>query len=88
MIKKVFTLFDNKAEVYLPPFFENTKGSAIRAIQDGMRAEGSMLSSHKKDLCLVHIGLYDDNIGEIKSVEKEVIGDLIDLDPILEKNNN
>lgn len=82
MIKKIYTIYDSKAEVYLQPFYEKTDGSAIRAIQDNMKQDDSMLQVHKSDLTLFCIGEYDDNDGTIvgKTVKKN-LGTLIDLDP-------
>jgi hypothetical protein len=87
MIKKVFTLYDCKAEMYLQPFFSRTNGSAIREIQDGMKKEDSILSVHKNDLSLIALGTYDDSNGALVPFDAKVnMGTLVDLDPNLESN--
>ncbi len=82
MIKKVFTLYDSASELYLPPFYQTTKGAAIRDIQDGMKKNDSILSVHKEDLTLYEIGEYDDNTAALHAtLPRVLIGQLKDLEP-------
>lgn len=61
MIKQVFTVYDSKAEMYMPPFMAFNKGEAIRSFSDAAKDPKSMIYAHPEDYTLFHIGEYDDN---------------------------
>lgn len=56
----MFTVFDNKAEIYLKPFYEQSIGVAVRNFGDTADDEQSQLNKHSSDFELMHIGVYDD----------------------------
>jgi len=60
MKHKVFSVFDDKAKAYLPPFFLHTSGMAFRAFQDACRDEGHQFCKHPEDYVLFEIGEFDD----------------------------
>ncbi len=64
MIRRVFTVYDNKAEMFMTPFFEITKGQAIRAFQDVTHNKDHAFNRHPDDYALFDLGTYDDNSGQ------------------------
>ena len=56
---KVFTVYDNKAEAYLQPFFMRTKGEAIRAFADSVNDPNHMFNRHPEDFTLFELGEFD-----------------------------
>lgn len=59
MIQRIFTVYDSKAEVYLPPFYFGAVGEAIRAFQDSARDEKHQFFRHAEDYTLFQIGEFD-----------------------------
>lgn len=62
MRKLVYALRDNKAN-FLTPSFEINEGTAIRALQNALYDDKSILYTHAKDFDLYKIGEYDDESG-------------------------
>ncbi len=60
MLHQVFTVYDQKAEAYLPPFFFTTLGQAIRAFADSTNDPNHMFNKHPEDYTLFVLGTYDD----------------------------
>lgn len=77
MIKKVFTVYDEKSEAYLQPFFMDTVGQAIRAIQDCMGDANHAFSRHTADYTLFQVATYDDSKGIFES-DKKSLGSLLE----------
>lgn len=62
---KIFSVYDSKAEVYLPPFFMRTRGEAIRAFTSTSNDPESNISRFPLDFGLVELGEYDELKGRI-----------------------
>ncbi len=60
MIHKIFTIYDDKAEFYLQPFFFKTAGQATRAFQESCNEPGHQFYKHPEDFTLFELGTYDD----------------------------
>lgn len=60
MIHKIFTVFDCKAEAYLPPFLLHAKGQAIRAFTDMANDPNHVFNKHPEDYTLFELGEFDD----------------------------
>ncbi len=75
----IFTIYDSKAEAFLPPFFMHQKGMAIRAFTDSVNNEQSQISLHPADYNLFHIGEFDDNSAEITITTKTPMGNGIEF---------
>lgn len=60
MIHQVFTIYDSKGEVYLPPFCSRTKGEALRMFQETANDLKSNICKYPSDFTLFHLGAYDD----------------------------
>lgn len=61
MITNAYTLFDNKALVYSPPFFVNTDGAAVRMVQDICNDLNTQIGRHPGDFVLYCIGTFSDS---------------------------
>lgn len=64
---KVFSIFDEKAEVYGQPFFMPHNGLALRAFSDLVGEVGTNVNKHPSDFKLYVLGSYDDVSGKIVS---------------------
>lgn len=64
---KIFSIFDVKAEAYLPPFFLPTVGMATRAFKDCVNQQGHQFCENPGDYTLFELGEFDDVKGEIQT---------------------
>lgn len=55
-----FTIYDNKALQYHPPFFAATDGAAVRMLRDLVEDPNSNIGRHPADYVLYRCGVYDD----------------------------
>lgn len=67
MIKRIFGIFDIKAEVYLNPFFETTTGQATRAFSDAINQPDSPFGRHPNDFSLRELGTFENESGVLVS---------------------
>ena len=65
----VFAVFDSAAGAYLPPFFMQTTGLAVRAFTEACNDSGHQFHRHSGDYTLFRIGLFDENTGSLFSLE-------------------
>lgn len=63
-----FSVYDEKAAVFSPPFFMSTQGQAIRMFGDLVNDKQSSLSKHPADYRLFCLGEFDQSSGELKGV--------------------
>lgn len=63
MVLKMFTVYDAKAEAYLPPMFLTTKGLATRSFAAAVNDKGHDFNKYATDYSLYEIGEYDDSKG-------------------------
>lgn len=76
----LFSVFDEKAAAYLPPFTFAQKGQAIRAFTDTLADENSQIAKHPEDYTLFELGAYDDATGLIDPhPTPQVIGKAIEF---------
>jgi len=66
MIQFIYSINDNKAQAYLPPFFLHNKNIAIRHFADCVKDKNHQFAKNPEDYSLWEIGEFDDNTGEIK----------------------
>lgn len=78
MNMKIFSIFDEKTEVYSKPFYELTIGSAIRVFSDAANDPQSPFSKHPEDYTLFLIGDFDDNTGEVTNEQHNNLGSCLD----------
>lgn len=80
MIKKIFSIYDEKSEAYLQPFFFDTNGQAIRTIVDCISDPNHNFSRHTSDYTLFLIGEFDDQTAKMESC-KTALGNLVEFKP-------
>lgn len=59
MIIRAYTVYDNKALTYSPPFFVSTDAAAVRMVQDLVDDTGTQVGRHPKDFSLFFVGEFD-----------------------------
>lgn len=69
----LFTVYDEKAEVFMPPFFVPTIGLATRAFSDCVNGE-HQFAKHPQDYTLFQLGHFDDSNAEMISATKKSLG--------------
>lgn len=63
MLLRAYSIFDNKALQYHPPFFASTDGAAVRSLTDLANDLQTQIGRHPGDYVLFCIGEYDDQKG-------------------------
>lgn len=63
---KVFTVYDSKAELYLPPFYAPATGAGLRSFEQAASSEGHQFNSHGADYTLFEIGEFNEVNGHIE----------------------
>lgn len=72
MIHKMFTIFDSKAEAFLPPFFLPTKAMAVRVFTDCVNDEEHNWGKHPEDYTLFQLGNWNDSSAVIEMDEPKI----------------
>jgi hypothetical protein len=65
MIHNIFSVYDNKAEAFLPPFVLPKHEMAIRTFADSINNPETQLFLHPADYTLFTLGTFDDELGKI-----------------------
>lgn len=65
MEHKIFSIYDQKAYAYLPPFTLPRMEMAVRTFSDCVNATDHAFGKHPADYTLVELGTYDDAKGHI-----------------------
>jgi hypothetical protein len=86
MIKKMYSIYDVKAEAFFPPFYTETEGLALRMIMETLSDPNSNLSKYPADFTLFYLGEFDDNTAEI-TYDKKPMGTMIEYMPQVNKED-
>jgi hypothetical protein len=78
MVKKMFSVFDEKSDAFLQPFFLDTIGQAVRAITDCVIDSNHQFSRHPSDYTLFLLGEFDDATGSV-AFDKKSLGNLVEF---------
>lgn len=78
MIKKVFSVYDEKSEAFLQPFFLDTIGQATRAMTDCVTDVNHQFCRHSSDYTLFILGEFNDSNAEF-TLEKKSLGCLVEF---------
>jgi len=62
---KVFSVRDDKAEIYMRPFFAQTIAEACRMWKDAASDENTSFFRHPEDFCLFEVGDFDTEFGTL-----------------------
>jgi len=61
MKHKIYSVYDQKAEAYLPPFFLPAKGVAIRTFSEACNDPEHQFGKYPADYTLMELGTFDDS---------------------------
>lgn len=70
----IFTIYDNKSELYNNPFVQKTTGAAIRAFTSLVEDEQTDIARHPSDYELFEIGEFDPESGQISGAKLKNLG--------------
>ena len=75
----LFTVYDAKAEIYLPPFFVPTVGIATRAFSDAINSDTHQFGKHPHDYTLFRLGSFDDHDASISDQTPKSLGNGVEF---------
>lgn len=81
----IFSVYDEKAEAYLQPFFALTKGSALRAFADAVNDPKHEFARHAADYTLFQIGFFDQETGFVESERPVPLGNAVEFREVEEE---
>ncbi len=62
MKHRIFSIFDVKAQAYLPPFCLGETGMAVRVFSDCVNSSDHQFGKHPGDYTLFELGSFDDSV--------------------------
>lgn len=68
-MKKVYSVYDSKAEAFKPPFVAVSRGVAVRMIRAAAMDEATELHKFGADFTLFEIGEFDERTGRVEHLE-------------------
>jgi len=71
-MEKVYTIWDAKVEVYMPPFLAMNKGEAIRRCENWMLDPNTPFARTPQDFSLFEIAEFDLPTGQFHLYEKKI----------------
>lgn len=69
MILKIYSIWDQKGEIFNTPFYQRTHGEAERSFKQVVNDEKSNLCRYPEDYDLYYLGEYDDQTGKMMPKE-------------------
>jgi len=73
MILGVYSVFDIKANAFMPPFYMHNNAIAIRAFTDSVKGKEHAFALNPEDYTLFKLGTWDDNQGEFVNESEALI---------------
>jgi len=70
---KMYAVMDVKMGMYQQPFFQANNLTALRTFEDNIQEPNSRFAKHAEDYRLYEIGEFDDETGELRSVENKPV---------------
>lgn len=67
MILRLYSLYDEKTEIFHPPYFCHNAGHAVRTFSELFSRPGTTVNRHPGDFTLYETGEFDDSTGKIES---------------------
>lgn len=68
MILYLFSVYDDKAAAFAPPFLERAEGAALRGFMNACNDEKSSLFQSSADYSLFIVGNFDDTTGVLTPI--------------------
>lgn len=81
-MQKLYTVFDEKAEAFLPPFFVPAHGLALRAFKDCVNSNDHQFGKHPADYTLFYLGTWDDVTCNFKIETRKSLGNGVEFKEI------
>lgn len=75
----MYTVFDDKADVYTPPFFQGTDGLAMRAFSQACVDTSHPFNKNPEDYHLYKVGSFDDETGKVEAFEPSLLLEAADV---------
>ena len=69
MIKKMYSIYDQKAGVFNNPFYKTTHGEAERDFTTAVNDEKTTLNQYPTDFDLYYLGDYNDQDGKFTTLD-------------------
>lgn len=60
MIVKIYTVYDSKGEAFLQPFYQQSKGHAVRSFTDSVNEPNHPFNKYPEDFTLFELGTFND----------------------------
>lgn len=79
MKKNIYTIYDEKAQAWLQPFFLGTDMEATRAMQDCLSDPDHNFSRHPSDYSLFNTGTFDNATGRLEIGTRISLGSLVEF---------
>lgn len=71
---KIFSVYDSKAQAFLPPFFLPNEEMAKRTFADCVNSPSHQFGINPADYTLFALGEFDDNAGTMESYPPSSLG--------------
>jgi len=65
MITKMYSIYDVKTNIYMPPMYYHNAGHAMRNVSDQCKSNATTVSNHPEDFRLFELGEFNDETAEI-----------------------
>lgn len=72
MSKKIYTVYDQKSDAYLLPFYMDTDGQATRAFSDLVNDSQHEFGKHPEDYTLFSLGDYNESNAKFSICETPI----------------
>lgn len=79
MKTQLFTIYDEKAEAFLPPFTCGSEGIAKRAFADCVNSQTHQFGKHPQDYTLFWVGDFYDHDGSIVVASRKSLGNGVEF---------
>lgn len=66
---KIYSVYDSKAQAYLPMFTVRSHGEAVRQFTDLANNKQTAVNKYPEDFSLMELGSFDDNTGTIDALD-------------------
>jgi len=76
---QIFTVYDEKAMCFMPPFFVPAMGLATRTFSDCINSADHHFGKHPADYTLFKLGVFDDATGEFILEDKKSMGNGVEF---------
>lgn len=79
MTQRLYTVYDEKAEAFLPPFFVPAHGIALRAFKDCINSKDHQFGKHPADYTLFYLGDWDDVTCHFRLIDRKSLGNGVEF---------